>query len=260
MSETKTEGYVSAEIHQGIHYITFFHPAHNAMPGYQLKALAEAIDEAGRDPESGVIVLQSEGERTFCAGASFDELAAIGDLEQGKTFFMGFANVINACRRSPKLILGRIQGKAVGGGVGLAAATDVCFAVSKASLRLSELVVGIGPFVVGPAIERKIGVSTFGDFALHPADWYSADWALAKGLYHKVFADAASMDAAIADYARELLSYNPEAVREMKKVLWQGTENWDQLLTERAAISGRLVLSDFTRDAIQAFKAPRADA
>jgi methylglutaconyl-CoA hydratase len=260
MSASPSEGYVRSQIREGVHEITFFHPAHNAMPGYQLKALADAIDQAGHSQGSAVIVLQSEGDRTFCAGASFDELASISDEDQGKAFFMGFANVINACRRSPKLIIGRVQGKAVGGGVGLAAATDVCFAVERASLRLSELVVGIGPFVVGPAIERKVGTSAFGDLALHPADWFTAAWALEKGLYFKVCPDIASMDAAIADYTRELMSYHPEALREMKKVLWQGAADWDTLLADRAAISGRLVLSDFTRHAIQSFKAARADA
>ena len=234
--------------------ITFSHPAHNAMPGAQLRKLTEAIDEAGRDAGINVIILKSGGERTFCAGASFDELASIENLDQGKAFFQGFANVILACRRCPKIILGRVQGKAVGGGVGIAAAVDYCFATVHAAIKLSELAVGIGPFVVGPVIERKIGNAAFRQLALRAGDWLSAEWACDQGLYQEVLPNQDELDQAVWQFAQKLSTYNPEALQAMKNVFWQGTESWPQLLEERAATSGQLVLSEFTRKAIAAFK------
>ena len=248
------QGTVTTDISNGIATITFSHPAHNSMPGAQLKRLADAIKEASGREDAKVIVLKSGGDRTFCAGASFDELIAISNFEEGKAFFMGFANVINACRTCEKLIIGRVQGKAVGGGVGVASAVDYCFATKYASVKLSELALGIGPFVVGPAVERKVGVSAFSQMALHANGWYSAEWANAQGLYAEVFDDAESMDVRIAEFAAELASMSPDAMRELKRVLWRGTHNWDELLSDRAEISGRLVLSEFTRNAIAAIK------
>jgi methylglutaconyl-CoA hydratase len=238
----------------GIARITFSHPAQNSMPGHQLARLVTAIEEAGKDPAVKVIVLQSGGDRTYCAGASFDELAAIGDFETGKRFFMGFANVINAMRKCPKLIIGRVQGKCVGGGVGLAAATDYCMATKYASIRLSELAVGIGPFVVGPAVERKAGLSAMSQLATNPNEWQTAEWAKQKGLFTEAFDTIEQLDAYIDHFTKQLAAFNPEAMAELKKVFWQGTEHWDTLLQERAAISGRLVLSEFTKNAIAAFK------
>lgn len=254
MDTANAAGEVRSELSQGVRTITFSHPSHNAMPGEQLKRLTQAISDAGDDPETRVIILQSGGEKTFCAGASFDELASIQDLDEGKAFFMGFAQVINACRTCSKPIIGRIQGKAVGGGIGIAASTDYCFAARSASIRLSELAVGIGPFVVGPAIERKMGSAVFRQLALRPADWFSAEWARNKGLYQEVLEDLDSLDKAVETLAHQLASYNPDALKELKKVFWQGTEHWGELLAERAAISGTLVLSTFTRNAIAAFK------
>ncbi len=254
MDELRQEGEVNVVREGKIGTITFTHPAHNAMPGNQLKNLADAIDQAGRDPDIAVIVLKSGGDRTFCAGASFDELASIEDLTTGKQFFMGFANVILACRRCPKIIIGRVQGKAVGGGVGIAAAVDYCFATAHASIKLSELAVGIGPFVVGPVIERKIGNAAFRQLALRASDWMSAEWACEQGLYQELFSTQAELDEAVQSFAIKLASYNPEAVAALKSVFWEGTENWDQLLEDRAATSGKLVLSSFTRNAIAAFK------
>jgi methylglutaconyl-CoA hydratase len=202
-----------------------------------------------------VLVLQSQGSKAFCAGASFDELISIQDLETGLAFFSGFAKVINACRKAPKLIIGRIQGRAVGGGVGLASATDYCFATNRAEVKLSELAVGIGPFVVGPAVERKMGRSAMSELAINATEWRSAQWAKEKGLYTEIFEDEASMDAAIQTLSTKLAQSNPDAMQELKKIFWEGTENWDELLVQRAAISGRLVLSEFTRNAISAFKA-----
>ena len=225
------------------------------MPGNLLQELASAIEAVGKDDSIKVIILQSAGEKAFCAGASFDELVAIDDLPTGQQFFSGFANVINAARKCPKFIIGRVQGKAVGGGVGMASATDYCFATKSASIKLSELAVGIGPFVVGPAVERKVGTAAFSELAINATAWRSADWTQQKGLYNEVFETSSEMDNAIAELFNKLIHSNPEAMRLLKEVFWQGTEHWDQLLATRAGISGKLVLSDFTRNAIQSFKA-----
>ncbi len=248
------QGTVELQLTNGVARITFSHPAQNSMPGHQLARLVTAIEEAGQNPAVKVIVLQSGGDRTYCAGASFDELAAIREFEAGKRFFMGFANMINAMRKCPKLIIGRVQGKCVGGGVGLAAATDYCMATKFASIRLSELAVGIGPFVVGPAVERKVGLSAMSQLAMNPSEWQTAEWARQKGLFTEVFDTIEQLDAYIDHFTKQLAAFNPEAMAELKKVFWQGTEHWDTLLQERAAISGRLVLSEFTKNAIAAFK------
>lgn len=247
-------GSVNTSTENSIATIEFFHPSHNSLPGKLLAALAAAITNAGQDDAVKVIILKSGGERTFCAGASFDELIAIENLEQGKRFFMGFANVINAMRKCPKFIIGRIQGKAVGGGVGLASAMDYCLATKYAAVKLSELAIGIGPFVVGPAVARKVGVSGMSQLAIDATSWQSAEWAKAKGLYAEVFEDAESMDEAIQKLAEKLANSNPEAMSELKKTFWRGCEDWDELLEERAANSGQLILSDFSKNAIAKFK------
>ncbi|MEO1411435.1 MAG: enoyl-CoA hydratase-related protein [Bacteroidota bacterium] len=254
MEDKTLLGSVDTQVADGVATITFYHPAHNSLPGKLLAQLRAAIDAAGADAAVKVVVLRSAGDRTFCAGASFDELIAIADLEEGKRFFSGFANVINACRKCPKLIIGRVQGKAVGGGVGVAAATDYCFATRYASVKLSELAVGIGPFVVGPAVERKLGTSAMTQLAYNATEWRTAEWARDRGLYAEVYESAEAMDEAIGQLAGRLAQSNPEAMRLMKKAFWEGTEHWDQLLAERAATSGQLVLSDFTRKAIERFK------
>jgi len=245
------EAYVKQTILDGVGTIEFFHPTHNSLPGNILAQLATQILEAGKNEAIKVIVLQSGGDRTFCAGASFKELVAISDEHLGKAFFSGFANVINAMRKCPKFIIGRIQGKTVGGGVGLAAATDYCMASKFAAIKLSELNVGIGPFVVGPAVERKLGLTGMSQIAMDANNFYSAKWAQEKGLYTQVFEDTVALDEAVAAFARNLGNYNPEAMREMKAMFWSGTEHWDTLLAERAAISGRLVLSDFTKETLK---------
>jgi len=257
MSETKDKtqlGAVTTAVENHIATITFFHPSHNSLPAKLLAKLRAAIDEAGADDNIRVIILKSAGDRTFCAGASFDELMAIDNIENGKTFFMGFANVINACRKCPKLIIGRVQGKAVGGGVGVASATDYCFATKFSAVKLSELAIGIGPFVVGPAVERKIGISAMTQLAYNATEWQSAEWARTKGLYANIYESVEEMDLAIQELAEKLAASNPESMRMMKQAFWSGTEHWDELLAERAAMSGQLVLSDFTRNAIQKFK------
>ena len=252
---TRDQGTVEISISEkGIATIEFFHPMSNSLPGKILAKLAKTITEAGKNDAIKVIILKSKGEKAFCAGASFDELISINDLETGTKFFSGFAHVINAARKCPKLIIGRVQGKAVGGGVGLACAVDFCYATKNADIKLSELAVGIGPFVVGPAVERKIGTSAMSMLAINATEWYSADWAKEKSLYAEIFETIEGMDAAIETLANKLASSNPEAMSMLKKVFWQGTDHWDTLLIERAGISGKLVLSDFTRNAINAFK------
>ncbi len=248
------DGYVKTDVKDGIGTVTFHHPKSNSLPGTILRQMAEAIELMADRPEVRVIVLRSDGDRAFCAGASFDELVAIADEQQGLSFFSGFAHVINAIRKAPCMVLGRVQAKTVGGGVGLAAAVDVCYAHSSASVRLSELAVGIGPFVVGPAVERRVGTGNFTLLSTTPAQWRSAQWATEKGLYAATFGTHAELDAAVDAHAKELAAYSPQAMAELKAVCWKGTENWDQLLVERAKLSGRLVLSDFTREAIAEFK------
>ena len=249
-----TKPYVKQTIENGIGYIEFFHPAHNSLPGDILAELATAITAAGTNEEIKVIVLKSGGNRTFCAGASFKELININDEATGKVFFSGFANVINAMRKCPKFIIGRVQGKTVGGGVGLASATDYCMASKFGAIKLSELNVGIGPFVVGPAVQRKLGVSGMSQIAIDANSFYSAEWAKDKGLYAQVFESTEELDAGVKSFAEHLATYNPEAMREMKTMFWTGTDDWDELLATRAAISGRLVLSVFTKETLKRFK------
>jgi methylglutaconyl-CoA hydratase len=249
-----SEGKVGTTISNGIATVSFFHPQSNSLPGTLLMSLAAEIEKAGKDKNAKVIVLKSEGEKTFCAGASFDELIAITDLETGKKFFSGFAAVINAMRKAPKFIIGHIQGKAVGGGVGLAAAADYTFATEAASAKLSELNVGIGPFVVGPAVERKIGTSAFAQMSINASEWMSAQWAKEKGLYADIYPTIEELDKAVNDLADKLAQSSPEAMAQLKKVFWEGTENWDTLLIERAEMSGRLILSDFSKNFIENFK------
>ncbi len=253
--EAVNQGDVSfATDENGITTIEFQHPLSNSLPGRVLAKLAETITSVGKDDNTKVIILKSAGERAFCAGASFDELIAIDDLDVGKVFFSGFANVINAARKCPKLIIGRVQGKAVGGGVGMASAVDFCYATKFAAVKLSELAVGIGPFVVGPAVERKVGTSAMSMMAINATEWYDAEWAREKGLYAETFDSIEAMDEAISVLATKLANSNPEAMSMLKEVFWQGTEHWDTLLSERAAMSGKLVLSDFTKNAINKFK------
>ena len=246
--------YVKQDIKNSIATIEFFHPEHNSLPSDILAKLANTITEVGNNIDVKVIILKSGGDRTFCAGASFQELISINDAATGKVFFSGFANVINAMRKCPKFIIGRIQGKTVGGGVGIAAATDYCMATKFAAIKLSELNVGIGPFVVAPAIERKMGVSAMSQIAIDANTFYSAEWAQQKGLFANVFESIEELDAETQKFAEHLCTYNPEAMQEMKKVFWKGSDDWDNLLAERAAISGRLVLSEFTKEKLKEYK------
>lgn len=254
MQHNISDGYVRTEFHNGISTIEFHHPQSNSLPGKILKQLAHEIHSAGNEDEVKVIILRSAGEKVFCSGASFDELIAIKNEEDGFHFFSGFAQVINAIRTCPKFVIARIHGKCVGGGVGIAAAADYAIAIEGADVKLSELAVGIGPFVVGPAVERKIGGAAFSTLAIDATMWRNADWAKRKGLYSELYSNVEGLEEAIHRLSNTLVHSNPEAMKEMKKIFWKGTENWDQLLIERAKISGRLVLSDFTRKAIEKFK------
>jgi methylglutaconyl-CoA hydratase len=247
-------GYVKSETHKGITSIEFFHPQSNSLPAKILHELAVAIKHAGEDPSTIVIILRSAGEKAFCAGAFFEELVEIKSEKEGLVFFSGFAHVINTMRLCPKFIIGRIHGKCVGGGVGLAASVDYAIASEAAEVRLSELAVGIGPFVVGPAVERKIGTSAFSQLSIDATHWRNADWARRKGLFAELHTTTEEMDESIEKLALNLSLSNPDAMTEMKKIFWKGTEHWDHLLIDRAKISGRLVLSEFTRKAIEKFK------
>lgn len=251
---TTANGTLSTNISDNIATIMFGHPASNSFPAALLKRLADELGILGQSPRIALIVLKSEGNGAFCAGASFEELLAVNDSAEGTAFFSGFANVINAMRKCPKLIIGRIHGKAVGGGVGLAASCDYAMATTSAAVKLSELAIGIGPFVIAPAVERKIGRNGLSELTLAAHEWKTADWAQQKGLYANIFENTETLDTALESFCTKLASYNPEALAAMKKILWEGTENWDTLLTERAAISGQLVLSDFTKQALAAFK------
>lgn len=244
------EGYVRCTSENNISIIEFFHPLSNSMPGYLLKELADTINNEGVT-DSRIIVIRTAGSKAFCAGASFNELIAVSNEEQGLAFFSGFANVINAMRKNPKLIIARIQGKCVGGGVGIASAADYVFATEAADIKLSELALGIGPFVIGPSVERKIGVAAFSELSMDAASWRSAQWAKEKGLFNTVSGTIVEMDEKVNAFAGTLAHYSPEAMGEMKKVFWEGTENWDTLLKERAAVSGRLVLSQYAKNAIE---------
>jgi methylglutaconyl-CoA hydratase len=254
------EGHITAHTEHGIHTIEFYHPQGNSLPGKLLEQLAYEIHAAGQDANTKVIILRSGGDGAFCAGASFNELTAIHNEAEGFKFFSGFAGVINAMRKCPKLIIARIQGRCVGGGVGIAAAADYCIAHEGCEVKLSELAIGIGPFVVGPAIERKIGTSAFSQLAIDATLFRNSEWAKRKGLFAEVHPNIENLDESVYRLANTLAHSNPEAMQEMKKIFWKGTEHWDELLKERAAISGKLVLSSFTKNAIEQFRTKKQPA
>ena len=246
------QGSISNHVFNGVGIIRFGHPKGNSLPGALLRRLAETVDDMAEDGGVRVIVLRSEGTGPFCAGASFDELRSLVDAVAGKEFFMGFARLILAMRRCPKLVVARVHGKAVGGGVGIAAASDYAIAHCSASVKLSELAVGIGPFVVGPVIEKKIGLGGFQTLAVDATGWRDALWAERRGLYSQVVDTVAELDASVDALAARLAASNPDAMARLKAAFWQGTEHWDELLERRAEMSGTLVLSEFSRKAIAA--------
>ncbi|MFX0556181.1 enoyl-CoA hydratase/isomerase family protein [Maribacter sp. CXY002] len=254
MGTTRENGSLYTHIHGNVATIEFGHPASNSFVADLLDRLTKEFLKLSDNDTITTILLKSEGEKAFCAGASFDELMAVSTIQEGKVFFSGFANVINAMRTCKKVIIGRVQGKTVGGGVGLAAACDYVFASENASIRLSELAIGIAPLVIAPAVERKIGIAGLSELSLAPTEWKNAYWAKEKGLFSKVFDNLKELDQELELFAEKLSSYNPEALEDWKKVLWKDTDHWDALLTERAAISGKLALSAFTRNAMSKFK------
>jgi methylglutaconyl-CoA hydratase len=255
VTSLSTSGHVSLSISDGVATVAFGHPKGNSLPGALLRQLAHAVRDAGAAHDARVVVLRSEGTGPFCAGASFDELRAIADETAGKEFFLGFARLILAMRSCPKLVIARVQGRTVGGGVGVVAAADYAIATEGASVRLSELAVGIGPFVVGPVIEKKIGLAAFQALAVDAAGWRDAAWAARAGLFAQVVPAERELDAAVDALARRLAASNPEAMARMKSIFWEGTEEWETLLERRAEMSGSLVLSEFTRNAIAGFAA-----
>jgi methylglutaconyl-CoA hydratase len=254
MTPSPTSGSLTTIIENKIATIQFAHPASNSFPRKLLDALTNELNKLSSNSAISVVVLSSQGQGAFCAGASFDELLAVSNLQEGTTFFSGFANLINAMRSCSKIIVGRIHGKAVGGGVGIAAACDYAFATTNAAVKLSELAIGIGPFVIEPAVSRKIGKTAMTHMTLAAQEWKSAEWALQNGLYAKLLDNQDDLDKELAHFTTQLASYNPEALGQMKKIIWEGTQSWDTLLLERAAISGELVLSDFTKTALSQFK------
>jgi methylglutaconyl-CoA hydratase len=246
-------GYVKSERHGNIMVIEFFHPQSNSMPRALMTELASHIHGAGLDDEIRIIVLRSFGDRAFCSGASFTELAQIKNSREGEDFFTGFAHIINSMRKCPKFIIARIQGKCVGGGVGIAAAADYAIALTGAEIKLSELEIGIGPFVIGPAVERKLGLSAFSQLAIDAASWRTAEWAKTRGLYAEVHANLQDLDDSLQILVKHLSLLSLQAMKELKKILWQGTAHWDQLLPERAKISGQLVINEMAQKAIRMF-------
>jgi len=254
MVTDRSNGSLYTNINDKVATIEFGHPASNSFVAELLDRLTAEFHILSENSDISVIILKSEGDRAFCAGASFDELMAVSNLEEGKVFFSGFAKVINAMRICKKVIVGRVQGKTVGGGVGLASACDYVFASVDASIRLSELTIGIAPLVIEPAVERKIGTAAISELSLAPSDWKNAYWAKEKGLFSEVFDSVKELDKDLEFFVEKLASYNPEALEEWKKVLWKDTSHWDKLLLDRAAITGRLVLSEFTRNALSKFQ------
>ena len=254
MNALSQNGFITTTIDNKIATITFSHPASNSFPSNLLKDLTRELNLLSEKESVSVIILKSSGNGAFCAGASFDELLSIDNFDDGKLFFSGFANVINAMRTCKKIIIGRVQGKAVGGGVGLASACDYVFATDNASIKLSEIAIGIGPFVIEPAVSRKIGKTAMSQLTLAAHDWKNAKWAFENGLYSELFTSIEDLDSALTVFASKLASYNPEALQEMKKVFWENTSHWDVLLYDRAAISGKLALSEFTKNALSSFK------
>ncbi len=253
MSSENLNGSLETSFQNTIATVQFGHPASNSFPRTLLDDLTTEINALSRDENISVIILKSEGNKTFCSGASFDELLKVENEEQGLEFFSGFAHLLNAMRNCNKLIIGRVQGKAVGGGVGIISACDYVFATPESDIKLSELAIGIGPFVIEPAVSRKIGKTAMTQMTLAPHEWKSAEWAFQKGLY-SVLSTSENLDKDVENFTQKLSSYNPEALYEMKKIIWEGTEQWESLLFERAAITGKLVLSDFSRNALLQFK------
>lgn len=246
-------GFVTQELKNNISEITFGTPKSNSLPGEILEKLAQTILESGKDENVKAILLKSEGEKAFCAGASFDELLEIEELEKSKIFFGGFAKVLNAMRNCGKLVVVRVQGKTTGGGVGIACAADYCFATKDSAMALTELNLGIGPFVIGPYVERKIGKSAYGAMSID-ADFRSANWCEKHDVYHSVSENIQEMDEKIAAFMNKLSERSADALALIKKVSWEGSEHFDQLMPERILMSASLILEDSAKKNIELIK------
>ncbi len=245
--------FVTSEIRNSISEITFGTPKSNSLPGEILEKLAQTILIEGKKEEVKAILLKSEGEKVFCAGASFDELLEIDELEASKKFFGGFAKVLNAMRSCGKIVVVRVQGKTTGGGVGIACGADYCFATKNAALALTEINLGIGPFVIGPYVERKIGKSQFSAMAID-ADFRSAEWAEQHNIYHSVSETIAEMELKLGIFLDKLSARSDEALALIKKVSWEGTEHFEELMPERIHMSASLILEDSAKENIQKIK------
>lgn len=254
MGTTRERGSLYTRFSGPLAILEFGHPASNSLNSELLSRICQELESLGANPEVAAILIQSEGDRAFCAGASFDELLEVATPEQSASFFSGFARLINTMRTCPRPIIGRVHGKAVGGGVGLIAACDYVLASEAASIRLSELSIGIAPLVIAPAVERKAGAAGLASMALAPTEWKSAYWAQENGLFSKVFESRSELDNEAEFYASQLASYSREALSLMKRALWEGTDHWDRLLPERAAMTGKLALSQTTQDTLRKFK------
>lgn len=247
------KGLVTLSIVDNIGIIEFFHPKGNSLPSELLNKLVDTFHKVSTNSSIAVIVLKSSGDGAFCAGASFDELIQIEDQESGQRFFSGFAHLLLAMINTPKFIVTQVQGKVVGGGVGIVAASDYVIATKDSSIKLSELTLGIGPFVIAPIIEYKIGVSALASLSINASDWKDANWALQKGLYHELVANKIELEDSALKLASKLSAYNPEAMKELKKILWEKLVDLEKLLPERAHISGKLAQSEFTKSFINKF-------
>ena len=254
MGTTRSSGSLYASRSGALARIEFGHPASNSLNSELLARLQTEMNKFGDDDTVHTILIQSEGERAFCAGASFDELMEVSTPENSTAFFSGFAGLINTLRNCPVPVVARVHGKAVGGGVGLIAACDYALATEAASIRLSEIGIGIAPLVIAPAVMRKTGASGLSELSLAPGEWKSAYWAQEKGLFARVFEKRGDLDKESENFAAQLARHPRTALIALKRALWEGTAHWDSLLPERAAETGRLALSAETQQALKRFK------
>lgn len=228
-------------------HIEFYHPKGNSLPSRILEELTLAFRRASEEPDLRVITLQSRGDGAFCGGANLDELRAIRDFESGKAYFMRIAELLTAMRDTPGCIIAKVQGPAVGGGVGLIAASDFVCAGQDAPVRLSEVSLGIGPFVIGPAVIRKIGLSAFSTLSLDAGTWYDAHWARSFGLYNRVVESHVELDRVAEQLAGDLAASGPSAVTTLKRELWRGENDWPARLEESAEQSAKLLMTEHTQ-------------
>lgn len=244
------DGNVQLEKNKKIGRIKFFHPKGNSLPSNLLDELVQAFEKSEKDPDIRVIVLESKG-NSFCAGASLKELKKLKNIDETTSFFMGFADLLNTIRKMSKFVLAKVHGKVVGGGVGLVAVCDYAFATNAALIKLSELSIGLGPYVIEPAVSRKIGTTAFTQLSLDSAEWKSAQWGLENGLYAKCVTDKKALDQTVINNAERLSNYDQQSLRHLRKLHWKDTNNWESLLPKNAKITAKLALSDFTQNKIK---------